>query len=125
MPINPSVSASDGGVRLCAAEASRIRLVHLLSGLDEDAPAPGKDAVATAITGYTEWLSDRPPAVTVGWDWEMIVLCGQVQLRRLGPPRSNLLLQPEDQADRLLGEYVDAFDWQTDTMRHLMLHFGT
>lgn len=123
MPIQPCLS--DGRVRLPAAEARRIRLVHLLSGLDEDGPPCGEHAVATTITGYTEWLSAEAPEVTVGWDWEMIVARGQPTLRRLDAPRSNLLLEPEHQAERLLGEHVDSFDWQSEAMRHLQLHFGT
>lgn len=122
MPIHPRVN--DGRVRLPAAEVRRIRLVHLLSGLDEDGAPCGEHAIAATITGYTEWISEEAPGVTIGWDLELLVSCGRLTLRRLDAPRSNLLLEPEDQAERLLAEHVDSFDWQTEAMRHLLLHFG-
>lgn len=102
-------------------------LVHLMSGVDEETDVPaGNGAVATAITGYTEWIGTGQPVLTLGWDWQMRACGDVVRLQRIGPPSSNLMLQSPARHDlghaltvQLLNAYVDEFDWQAATLGHI------
>jgi hypothetical protein len=49
----------------------------------------GKEA---SISGYSEWLSDTSPRVTVGWDWRLDLTTGSPRYLREGMPRSNIML---------------------------------
>ena len=119
--------SEDGYIRLTSRQFASLSLSHLLTAPDlpggDDALA---DATATRITGYTEWVSVATPSVTVGWDWEMVGTGGSVWLRRLNAPRSNVMLVDDAgkdlgpaQSARLLGELVDARDWQQGALDEL------
>lgn len=99
----------------------------------ERAAAAGRGEGATIlgdITGYTEWLSDSAPAVSVGWDWS---LGGSVQLNALPISiRTNLLLV--DASGRELGfsgtthalfEWLSTWDWQSVVLSHVGVWGGT
>lgn len=114
-------------VYLTLAELHAGLLVHLISGMDEDAaPSLAAGASATAITGYTEWISEGGPVVTIGWDWEMRVAADRVRLQRVSLPSSNVMLQSPARRDlghattvQLLKDYVDTFAWQDATLVHI------
>ena len=62
--------APDGYIRLTFEEFRKISLIHLISGLDEDELVSLQEgATITEITGYTEWVSDTIPTISIGWDW--------------------------------------------------------
>lgn len=110
----PSISA-DSYIRLSLEQLQAVRLEHLISDLDAD-PAP-TGGEATAISGYTEWASAEAPRVSLGWDWELAPHDGG--LRRLGLPRSNVMLVDAAGADlgpaasdAALARLVDRMDWQ-------------
>jgi hypothetical protein len=66
-----------GYIYLTVDEFCAGALVHLISGIDQECHlAGGAGAVATAITGYTEWVSADAPLVTIGWDWPRATWCG-------------------------------------------------
>lgn len=117
----------DGYIRLSLTQLGAVKLIHLTSGLDEDMPAcTTESAAATAITGYTEWVSDTIPAISIGWDWIMHVRDGAVRLTRLGEPRSNCMLKNEDDADlgpirsnAALAGFVDTLAWQGEAEHHI------
>lgn len=119
--------SADGYIRLTFAELRIVKLEHLLSGLDDnDAAKMQVSATRTPITGYTEWLSRAAPQITIGWDWEMEYASGAVRLRRLGSPRSNVMLQDGEKCDLgheqslLLQElHIDAMDWQSIVMEQI------
>jgi hypothetical protein len=118
--ITPKLS-NDGYIRLSFVEIQAIGLTHLISELDQDAPTLRCDgAMATAITGYTEWISTTKPVITIGWDWQMDAPGKHVQLRRINEPRSNLMLCDADQVDAgpektiaALERLIDVLDWQS------------
>lgn len=120
-------ASHDGYVRLSLAELKTVSLVHCISGLDEAAPDPSeKGAVPTAISGYTEWVSSPDHAITLGWDWQMDTASSPVALRRIGQPRTNVMLRSSAGEDLgaaetlvLLGGLVDAFDWQTEVTKYI------
>ncbi len=121
-----SVSA-DGYVRLTLDELRYISLDHFMSGLDEDSPASvSRAAVATEITGYTEWLTAGSPAISIGWDWQMGASEGRIALQRVSEPRSNLMLQDSDRQDvgpsqtaMLLEIYIDSLIWQLPVQQYI------
>jgi hypothetical protein len=114
---------NDGLIRLLPDALDSLDLVHLISGLDEDAPASASAAVATTISGYTEWITHSAPAVTLGWDWQMLGASSRVLLRRVGEPRSNLMIV-DDEGDDLgherssavLEQWIDIFRWQDSAL---------
>lgn len=117
----------DGYIRLSFAELQGVHLIHLISGLDEDSPAElSGGAILLAITGYTEWVSNTLPAITIGWDWQMEVVHDHVRLCRISEPRSNIMLQDAGRLDvgtektvALLEAFIDALNWQVDAQMHI------
>lgn len=119
--------ANTGYIHLSLNELANISLVHLVSGVDEDAPAVVPDgAVSTCITGYTEWMSTGSQVVTIGWDWQMPADDDRSLLKRISGPSSNVMLLDEQRSElghvfsvRLLESYIDALDWQTETLEYI------
>lgn len=114
--IMPPVS-EDGYIRLIPSQLKIVRLIHLISGLDEHAES--RDATPTVITGYTEWISQTVPAITIGWDWQMQ---SPTSLKRISEPRSNVMLRlggmdmgPEKTAARI-ETYIDSMEWQRSAL---------
>lgn len=125
----PSLTVStDGYIRLTLDELQAVALMHLSSGLDgsEAMQSPGA-TIATDITGFTEWVSQGTPAISIGWDWEMTGQDSQCRLHLLNHPRSNLMLiQNSNRIDvgqranlALLKEFVNQLLWQDDVIRFL------
>jgi hypothetical protein len=91
-------------VRLHEAALQCMPLQHLQSGLDSNderentARAFGAASVPSAICGYTEWISDSTPAVSVGWDWS-VTAPGELTLNRHSI-RTNVMLVDEHGTDR-------------------------
>lgn len=121
-----------GSIYLTLVELQDVHLVHLISGLDEDAPELMPDgATPTAITGYTEWISDVNRVITIGWDWQMLCENSDVQLTRVSPPSSNVVLQSASRQNmhwltttKLLEHFIDTFDWQAETLEHINLRYN-
>jgi len=121
-----------GYIYLTVDELCAGALVHLISGVDAQgtlATAPG--AVATQITGYTEWVSAGGRLLTIGWDWQMTAAGDSVHLHRIGAPSSNLMLQSRARRDlghirtvELLKQYLDGFNWQPATLGHIAARYG-
>jgi len=112
------VTSPDGFVRLTLDDVLSVPFKHLVSGIDEE-PAPLPCGTCTTISGYTEWVSDTQPKITVGWDWIIAPADGGSHWRRIGLPRSNLLLVDTAQNDYawernlvVLATVVDAIPWQ-------------
>ena len=110
----------DGYVRLTLEQFQAIPLMHLLSGLDPDEYPPlHEGASRTHISGYTEWVSEGTPVITLGWDWRMEGASGQARYLRTGFPRSNIMLVDDQRRDlgpantaKLLEATIDKTAWQ-------------
>ena len=110
----------DGYVRLTLEQFQAIPLMHLLSGLDPDEYPPlHEGASRTHISGYTEWVSEGTPVITLGWDWRMEGASGQARYLRTGFPRSNIMLVDDQRRDlgpantaKLLEADIDKTAWQ-------------
>ena len=121
----------DGYIRLHADEFGRIELRHLISGLDDTGYPLADDADPAAVAGYTEWIGGGEPAISLGWDWELLRLASSRSCRRLGELRSNVMLLDDDERDigpvwtaRLLGATVDRLDWAVPVLRAIDLRWS-
>ncbi|UUZ50702.1 DUF4902 domain-containing protein [Massilia sp. B-10] len=82
------------------------------------------------MTGYTEWIADGPPALTIGWDWQLARTGADWDMTLLGEPRSNIMLQDSCGLDlgpvasaMLLAKLVDAMSWQDTVADYLVLRY--
>jgi hypothetical protein len=113
--------SNDGYIRLPFTKLRAIPIFHLASGLEENYPTIILGgAIETEIVGYTEWISNTNPPITIGWDWQMGVVNHGVLLRRISEPRSNIMLQDLIQKDlgprktiMQLEELIDTLDWRS------------
>lgn len=124
--------SEDGYIRLQFMELQAICLSHLVSGLDEESPASTCDgAVPTEIAGYTEWISNTMPTITIGWDWQMLAENKRILLRKVGAPRSNIMLLdsagmdvgPENTLIRL-DALIDALAWPNEVRNQINVRYG-
>jgi len=117
----------DGYVRLTLEQFQSIVLRHLWSGLDPEDPASlHEGAIQTRITGYTEWISETVPAITLGWDWQLLELSGCARYLRVGFPKSNIMLIDVLRNDlgavktsKTLQAAIDETDWQVAVHRQI------
>lgn len=124
-----AVLCQDGYIRMTFEAFQQAELVHLFSGMDEDRPsANGIGANFSAITGYTEWISNPAPAITIGWDWKLAGVQGTASLIHVGIPGSNLMFLDEHGHDlgsertrQLLVNWLDVFSWQSETLRAISI----
>jgi hypothetical protein len=122
----------DGYVRLTHDTLLAIPLQHLLSGLDEDAPAGACEGASLApISGYTEWVSTTTPAITLGWDWQLDLAQGRPRYARLGAPRTNVMLVDTHETDlgraktaMFLELAIDALPWQEEVSRSIAARYA-
>ena len=115
---------ADGLVRLTLDEVLSTPLSHLLSGVDDEVVGsrPQCGTRTTSLTGYTEWLSAEEPVIVVGWDWQGVFEHGRPRLKRVGPPRCNIMLIGHASEHvgwarqlEILGTVIDAMDWAPHT----------
>ena len=115
----------DGFLRIALEDLLAVRLVHLVSGLDEDDPSQVRRCgTMTTIMGYTEWVSEgMAEPVSLGWDWRLDRLqTGEANCMRVGLPRSNVMLIDSAKRDygwdrnlQVLASIVDAIPWAGET----------
>lgn len=84
----------NGLVLLSSAELDGVVFIHLTSALDDaESDSATRCGTATVITGYTEWMAQGLPPLTIGWDWKLVTAHDTPILpRRLGLIRTNICL---------------------------------
>jgi hypothetical protein len=112
----------DGYVRLTDTALRAIPLAHLLSELDPDLdlpPSTASGACLASIVGFTEWVSQTTPALSLGWDWRIATIGCRVRYEREGEVRSNVMLVDAQRHDlgalftgALLRVAVDNLGWE-------------
>jgi hypothetical protein len=122
--------SDDGYVRLTRTCLRELALVHVLTGLDLDEPECVRrtgGACATAITGFTEWVTRSDPALSIGWYWRLDAQ--RLVYERLDHPYSNIMLIDSHRRDFghqasaiLLGAEIDTLSWQRVVERHIRQH---
>ncbi len=113
----------DGMVRLTLDELLSLPIKHLASGIDTEATAAiSRCGTPSPISGFTEWICEQPAGISLGWDWCLEATISHIRWRRVGAPRTNVILVSEDGIERSweknleqLGMVVDAMPW-TDTL---------
>jgi hypothetical protein len=91
--MNTPVISQDGYIRLWPGTLDALALKHLFSGLDADLAPPQHCTARGVVSGYTEWVSEGKPAISVGWDWQVqLTHLARPRCMRAGLPRSNLML---------------------------------
>jgi hypothetical protein len=122
-----------GLLRLSGPALQRLQLTHLISGIYEEPVLPGLQTCGrpTTITGYTEWIDAAGSRATLGWDWEIRCLPGQIRWDRLSLPFTNVLLVNEDRRDlpwqrnlQRLAEWVDTLAWTEPLRAALLLRYA-
>jgi hypothetical protein len=122
-----AVLCQDGYVRMTFVAFKQTEMAHLFSGIDEDRPSTdGAGANFSSITGYTEWISNSVPAITIGWDWKLTGIQGTARFIHTGVPGSNLMFLDQHSHDlgseltrQLLVSWLEDFNWQTETSKAL------
>lgn len=109
----------DGYIRLRLASLSTLSFVHLFSESDtgflQELQA---QTVPACSAGFSEWVSDTNPAVSIGWGWFIHSDSERMMLAPDGV-RSNVMLidmqgydlGPQKTAS-LFGAWLNTFDWQ-------------
>lgn len=69
--------------------------------------------------GFTEWATSLTPALSTGWDWEFIEQNGIATLKRIGLPRSNIMIVDVsgtdigfDVTETLIEKKIDTLFWE-------------
>lgn len=126
-----SATVAAGLLGLSPSDLHDICLIHLISGVDEDGPDDIADyAVPTLITGYTEWIGEGEPELTIGWDWKMTFESSCVRLVRVSEPSSNVAMHGDDGSDlgpaataHHLANKVDGFNWQEEALQYINIRY--
>ncbi|BBP00472.1 DUF4902 domain-containing protein [Sulfuriferula nivalis] len=122
--------STDSYVRMTHKSLLSLSLVHLLSGVDLDSLDVNvrEGASFTNISGYTEWVSITTPLISIGWDWWLDTQQNGFVLRRIGAPRSNIMIVDSMQKDldytsvsMLLEDVIDNFNWNGRVLAHIAI----
>ncbi|MDR2250132.1 DUF4902 domain-containing protein [Acinetobacter sp.] len=69
--------------------------------------------------GFTEWATLKTPALSTGWDWEFVEQNGFSTLKRIGLPRSNIMIVDVsgtdigfDVTETLIERKIDTLFWE-------------
>lgn len=85
--------SADGYVRLWAGRLAQIALTHLCSGRDADSSLDRVNQPNGAgVCGYTEWVNEGQPVISIGWDWHLSAVQNVQRCVRSGLPCSNVML---------------------------------
>ncbi len=76
--------------------------------------------------GFTEWATSLTPALSTGWDWEFIEYNGITSIKRIGLPRSNIMLVDVSGTDigfevteTLIEKKIDTLFWEQFIYAHI------
>jgi hypothetical protein len=124
----------DGLLRMHRQDLSALGLSHLVSGLDDDSDERGGDrqcGACTTLSGYTEWVCDSEPRLSLGWDWQLDGQSADGRVCRLGLPRTNVLLLDRDgqalpwnESLQVLANFIDGFDWNTSAFQAVCVRYS-
>jgi hypothetical protein len=112
--------SDDGYIRLSVMALQSVHLIHLDSGLyDEAVKQTDVFDKACSILGYTEWVTETEPAISIGWDWTIEYYENPPRYKMVGFPFSNIMLQDASERDmeddagiRHIAAYIDQTNWR-------------
>ncbi|MDE2419797.1 MAG: DUF4902 domain-containing protein [Gammaproteobacteria bacterium] len=107
--------SDDGFIRMVFDELMETQLFHLISINEEH----NFGDPYTRMFGYTEWVSQTPSIISIGWDWKLKHDDRVIDIVRTGLPRSNLMLTDNlecdiglDQTLHLISQKIDSIAWE-------------
>ncbi|ENV01241.1 MULTISPECIES: DUF4902 domain-containing protein [Acinetobacter] len=114
--IPPDFSIStDGFIRMNEIQLMNYPLQHLISIVETTQIEDSQ----ILYCGFTEWATSRSPALSTGWDWEFIENNGIASLKRIGLPRSNIMIVDLsgtdigfDVTETLIEKKIDSLFWE-------------
>jgi len=84
----------EGFVLLSRTKLFKIRFTHLATGIDsESIHQLGRQGL---LNGFTEWISESEPVISIGWDWSHILNKDCSRIFRTCVIRSNIKLKEFD-----------------------------
>jgi hypothetical protein len=117
--IQPPTISSDGYIRLPLNDLSTLPFIHLASDSDSDFLAELQAQTIPALAaGFSEWMSETTPAISVGWGW---YIHSPSRRLLLAPDavRTNVMLTDIYGYDlgptvtsNLFGSWLTIYDWQ-------------
>ncbi|OCY51543.1 DUF4902 domain-containing protein [Acinetobacter pittii] len=135
IPPHFSISA-DGFIRLNENQLMNYPLQHLISIVESTQIEDSQ----ILYYGFTEWVTSLTPALSTGWDWEFIEYNGITSIKRIGLPRSNIMIVDLSGTDiglevteTLIEKKIDTLFWEqfiyaqintTQTMAKLTPYFS-
>ncbi|MFJ0397032.1 DUF4902 domain-containing protein [Acinetobacter baumannii] len=130
-----SISA-DGFIRMNENQLMNYPLQHLISIVESTQIEDSQ----ILYYGFTEWVTSLTPALSTGWDWEFIEYNGITSIKRIGRPRSNIMIVDVSGTDigfevteTLIEKKIDTLFWEqfiyaqintTQTMAKLTPYFS-
>jgi hypothetical protein len=113
------VLSKDGYIRLPLKQLLRLKFAPIISAPDKNILAElAADGQAAAEAGYTEWITQTDPCISVGWDWyrdkstQRVLFAGN-------DVRSNVMLVDTRGRDLgmhltavLMSAWLTTFNWQ-------------
>ncbi|TDH96722.1 DUF4902 domain-containing protein, partial [Acinetobacter baumannii] len=76
------------------------------------------EAAQIFYNGVTEWATSQTPAISTGWDWELIENTGLTSVKRVELPRGNIMIGDVSGMDigfdineTLLEKKIDTLFW--------------
>ena len=114
--IPPHVSIStDGFIRMNEDQLMTYPLQHVVSIIESTQIEESQ----IVYRGFTEWATLKTPALSTGWDWEFIEQNGFATLKRIGLPRSNIMIVDIsgtdigfDVTETLIKRKIDTLFWE-------------
>ncbi|USP40391.1 DUF4902 domain-containing protein [Acinetobacter sp. XS-4] len=114
--IHPDFSIStDGFIRMNENQLMNYPLQHLISIVESTQIEDSQ----ILYYGFTEWATSLTPALSTGWDWEFVEQNGIASLKRIGLPRSNIMIVDVsgtdigfDITETLIEKKIDTLFWE-------------
>jgi hypothetical protein len=135
IPTHFSIS-TDGFIRMNENQLMNSPLQHLISTVESTQIEDSQ----ILYYGFTEWATSLSPALSTGWDWEFVEQNGIASLKRIGLPRSNIMIVDVsgtdigfDVTETLIEKKIDTLFWEqfiyaqintTQTKTKLSLNFS-
>ncbi|CAI3158545.1 hypothetical protein MWMV8_MWMV8_02300 [Acinetobacter calcoaceticus] len=135
IPAHFSIS-TDGFIRMNENQLMNYPLQHLISTVESTQIEDSQ----ILYYGFTEWATSLTPALSTGWDWEFVEQNGIASLKRIGLPRSNIMIVDLsgtdigcDVTETLIEKKIDSLFWEqfiyaqintTQTKTKLSLNFS-
>ncbi|MCK0914817.1 DUF4902 domain-containing protein [Acinetobacter pittii] len=121
IPPHFSISA-DGFIRMNENQLMNYPLQHLISIVESTQIEDSQ----ILYYGFTEWVTSLTPALSTGWDWEFIEYNGITSIKRIGLPRSNIMIVDVSGTDigfevteTLIEKKIDTLFWEQFIYAHI------